>query len=190
MLQKCYEAVIALACALAPACAFVYLCALSLVYTRVGELEAASCELGAARESKLDYHYFEGGTPMNSLSNNIRISDLPNYIKTSAYHFANAYGGMRAVVPELNCHWSEVRRSYPFILAITGNIATAETFPYNRKEYRRTGDCFSFTRRANYRGGEFRGWHQLSFTFEILEKIATGEQVAIIRDVVRGGPVY
>lgn len=127
---------------------------------------------------------------MNSLSANIRISDLPNYVKTSASRFVNAYGATRPVVPELNCYWSEVNRSYPFIIAATGNIATAETFPYNRKEYRRTGDCFSFTRRANYRGGEFRGWHQLSFTFEILEKVATGEQVAIIRRVTRGGPVW
>ena len=118
---------------------------------------------------------------MNTIVDNIRISDLPNYVKTWTRF---------EPLPELDCYWSEVRRSYPFVLAITGNIATAKTFPYNRKEYRRTGDCFSFTRRANYRGGEFRGWHQLSFTFEILEKVATGEQFAILRDVVRGGPVW
>ena len=179
MLQKCYEAIVrAYVCA----CAFVRLYAPAFrVRTRVRELEAGSKLEAGTREGKLD-HNFEGGIPMNSsLSANIRISDLPNYIKTGCFG---------RYVPELNCFWSEVRRSYPFVIAITGNIATAETFPYNRKEYRRTGDCFTFTRRANYRGGEFRGWHQLTFTFEILEKVATGEQVAIIRRVTRGGPVY
>ena len=115
---------------------------------------------------------------MNKLLNNIRISDLPGYVKSSSF---------RQRTPELNCHWaSDARRSFPFVLAITGNIATAETFPYNRKEYCRTGRCYKFLRRANYRGG----WHQLSFTFEILEKVATSEQVAILREVVRGGETY
>jgi len=115
---------------------------------------------------------------MNALTNNIRIADLPTYIKTSS---------TRRPLPELNCHWaSDSHGSYPFVLAVTGNIATAATFPYNRKEYRRTGRCYKFLRRANYRGG----WHQLSFTFEILEKVATGEQVAILREVVRGGDTY
>lgn len=123
---------------------------------------------------------------MNSLSANIRISDLPSYVKTPDYIYTNAYGGTRPVVPELNCYWSQYNRSYPFILAATGNIATAKTFPYNRKEYRRVGLCFSFKRRSNYRGG----WHQLYFTFEILEKVATGEQFAILREVIRRGPRY
>lgn len=115
---------------------------------------------------------------MNKLLNNIRISDLPDYVKSSSF---------RQRTPELNCYWeSDNPRSYPFILAITGNIATAETFPYNRKEYRRTGRYYRFLRRANHRGG----WHQLSFTFEILEKVATGEQVAILQEVVRGGRTY
>ena len=115
-------------------------------------------------------------------ANYIRISDLPAYIKTSS---------RRHPLPELNCHWaSDARQSYPFILAITGNIATAETFPYNKQDYRRTGRCYRFLRRANYRGGEFRGWGQLSFTFEILEKVTTGEQFAILREVVRGGETY
>ena len=115
---------------------------------------------------------------MNTLTANIRISDLPCYVKCSS---------SRRPTPELNCHWaSDARRSFPFILAATGNIATAETFPCNRREYRRTGRCYQFLRRANYRGG----WYQLSFTFEILEKVATGEQVAILRKVVRGGETY
>ena len=115
---------------------------------------------------------------MNTLTNNIRISDLPSYVKSSSSHH---------ILPELDCHWaSDARCSFPFVLAITGNIATAETFPYNRKEYRRTGRCYKFLRRTNYRGG----WHQLSFTFETLEKVATGEQVAILREVVRGGETY
>ena len=119
---------------------------------------------------------------MNTIANNIRIADLPCYVKSSSF---------RQRTPELNCYWaSDARRSFPFVLAVTGNIATANTFPYNRKEYRRTGRCYRFLRRANYRGGTYRGWYQLSFTFEILEKVATGEQVAILRDVVRGGPVY
>lgn len=109
---------------------------------------------------------------MNTLANNIRIADLPNYVKSSS---------SRHVLPELDCHWSEARRSFPFVLAITGNIATAETFPYNRQEYRRTGVCYRFLR---------RGQRRLSFTFEILEKVATGEQVAILQDVVRGGAMY
>lgn len=115
---------------------------------------------------------------MNKLLNNIRISDLPHYVKSSSF---------RHVLPELDCNWAfDSHGTYPFVLAITGNIATAETFPYNRKEYRRTGRCYQFLRRANHRGG----WNQLSFTFEILEKITTGEQVAILRDVVRGGRTY
>lgn len=114
---------------------------------------------------------------MNAITNNIRISELPYYCKSSSF---------RHVLPELDCHWSSEHCSYPFVLAITGNIATAETFPFNRKEYRRTGRCYQFLRRANFRGG----WHQLSFTFEILEKVATGEQVAILREVVRGGKTY
>lgn len=119
---------------------------------------------------------------MSNLTNNIRIADLPCYIKSSSF---------RQRTPELDCYWdSNARCSFPFVLAITGNIATAETFPYNRKEYRRTGRCYRFLRRANYRGGMRRGWYQLSFTFEILEKVTTGEQVAILREVVRGGPVY
>lgn len=118
---------------------------------------------------------------MNAIANNIRIADLPYYVKSSSF---------RHVLPELDCHWSSEHRSFPFVLAVTGNIATAETFPYNRQEYRRTGKCFRFLRRANYRGGEWRGWYQLSFTFEILENLVTGEQVAIIRDVVRGGEVF
>ena len=118
---------------------------------------------------------------MTTLADNIRISDLPHYIKSSSF---------KRVTPELDCHWSDVHRSYPFILAITGNIATARTFPYDKKEYRRIGQCYTFRRRANYRGGKFYGWNQLSFTFEILEKVATGEHFAIIRSVVRGGPVY
>ena len=119
---------------------------------------------------------------MNTLANSIRISDLPSFIKTST---------MRHPCPELNCHWaSNAQRSFPFVLAATGNIATAETFPYNRQEYRRTGRCYLFPRRAVYRGGEFKGWGQLSFTFEILEKVATGEQVAILRDVRRGTDTY
>lgn len=120
-------------------------------------------------------------TAAAALTANIRISDLPYYVKCSC---------SRHPLPELNCYWSDKNRSYPFVLAITGNIATAATFPYNRQEYRRTGNLFTFRRRANYRGGEFRGWYQLSFTFEILEKVATGEQVAILREVVRGGPVF
>lgn len=119
---------------------------------------------------------------MNAIANNIRICELPDYCKCSSH---------RHPLPELNCYWaSDVRQSYPFILAVTGNIATAETFPYNRQEYCRTGRCYRFLRRANYRGGEFRGWGQLSFTFEILEHIPTGEQFAIIRDVIRGGECY
>ena len=118
---------------------------------------------------------------MNAIANNIRISDLPYYCKSSC---------SCRPLPELNCYWSHEHCSFPFVLAITGNIATAETFPYNRKEYRRTGKCYQFLRRANYRGGKYCGWHQLSFTFEILEKIATGEQVAILREVVRGGETY
>lgn len=119
---------------------------------------------------------------MNTLVNNIRIVDLPDYVKSVSF---------RQVLPELNCHWaSNARRSFPFVLAITGNIATVETFPFNRKEYRRTGNCYTFLRRANYRDGEYCGWHQLSFTFEILEKVTTGEQVAILREVIRGGKVY
>lgn len=126
---------------------------------------------------------------MNALTNNIRISELPSFVKTSGRRFGKNCTPY-SVVPELDCHWSSEHRSFPFVLAATGNIATAETFPYNRKEYRRTGHCYQFLRRANYRGGEFRGWHQLSFTFEILEKVATGEQVAILREVVRGGKTY
>lgn len=114
---------------------------------------------------------------MNTITNNIRISDLPCYVKSFS---------SRHVLPELDCHWSEVHCSFPFILAMTGNIATAETFPYNRKEYRLTGDGFSFPRRANFRGG----WHQLSFTFDIVEKVATGEQFAILHNVERGGLVW
>lgn len=169
MLQICYIAVFLLVCALAPACA----CASTLTsaYTRINKLQAGSCELEAA-SCKI-----EGGIPMNKLLNNIRISDLPGYVKSSSF---------RQRTPELNCYWSSEHCSFPFVLAITGNIATAETFPYNRKEYRRTGRCYQFLRRANYRGG----WHQLSFTFEILEKVATGEQVAILREVVRGGETY
>ena len=113
---------------------------------------------------------------MNAITNNIRISELPSYVKCFSH---------LTVLPELDCHWSSEHRSFPFVLAITGNIATAETFHYNRKEYRRTGKCYQFLRRYT-----FRGWHQLSYTFEILEKVATGEQVAILRDVVRGGQVF
>lgn len=109
---------------------------------------------------------------MNTITNNIRIADLPNYVKSSS---------SRHVLPELDCYWDVTRRSFPFILAITGNIATAETFPYNRKEYRRTGNCYQFLR---------RGRHQLSFTFEIIKRVATGEQFAILREVVRGGKIY
>lgn len=118
---------------------------------------------------------------MNAIANNIRIADLPYYVKSSS---------SRHVLPELDCYWSREHRSFPFVLAATGNIATAKTFPYNRQEYRRMGKCFRFLRRANYRGGEHRGWYQLSFTFEILENLVTGEQVAIIRDVDRGGDVF
>lgn len=178
MLQICYIVVFLLVCALAPTCAHACACTSTLTsaYTRTNKLQAGSCELEAA-SCKI-----EGGIPMSKLLNNIRISDLPGYVKSSSF---------RQRTPELNCYWdSDARRSFPFILAITGNIATAETFPYNRKEYRRTGHCYKFLRRANYRDGEFRGWHQLSFTFEILEKVATGEQVAILREVVRGGETY
>lgn len=118
---------------------------------------------------------------MNALANYIRISDLPYHVTTGCFG---------RYVPELNCHWSSEHRSYPFVLAATGNIATAETFPYNRQEYRRTGKCYLFPRRSVYRGGKFCGWGQLSFTFEILEKVATGEQVAILRDVRRGTDTY
>lgn len=113
---------------------------------------------------------------MNTLAKYIRISDLPCYTKSMSF---------RHVLPELDCHWSDLHRSFPFIIATTGNIATAETFPFDKKEYRRTGLVFSFRRRWTV-----RGWHQLSYTFEILEKVSTGEQFAIIRDVVRGGPVF
>ena len=113
---------------------------------------------------------------MNAIANNIRISELPSYVKCFSH---------QDILPELDCHWSSEHRSFPFVLAITGNIATAETFPYNRKEYRRTGKCYQFLRRHTC-----RGWHQLSYTFEILEKVATGEQVAILREVVRGGRVF
>jgi len=113
---------------------------------------------------------------MNTITNNIRISNLPYYCKASC---------TRHPLPELNCYWADCHRSFPFVLAITGNIATAETFPFNRQEYRRTGNLYTFTRRHLN-----RGWHQLTYTFEILEKVATGEQVAILREVVRGGEVY
>ena len=116
---------------------------------------------------------------MNAIANYITIANLPHYVKCSS---------SRNIIPELNCYWSSNdRRSYPFIISITGNIATAVTFPYNRKEYRRTGRLFTFRRRYM---NHLSGWHQLSYTFEILEKVATGEQFAIIYDVERGGLVF
>lgn len=118
---------------------------------------------------------------MNAIANNIRISELPYYCKSSC---------SRHPLPELNCHWSSEHRSYPFILAITGNIATAETFPFNRKEFRRTGKVYTFTRRARYHHDTYLGRTTLEFSFEILEKVVTGEQFAIIRDVVRNGRCY
>lgn len=114
---------------------------------------------------------------MNRIANYIRISELPYYCKSSSF---------QQVCPELDCYWSDVNRSFPFILAITGNIATAETFPFNRQEYRRTGDVFTYTRRAFPHGGRC----SLEFSFEILEKIATGERFAIIKDVVQDGRCY
>lgn len=113
---------------------------------------------------------------MNAIANHIRISDLPYYCKSSSF---------RHVLPELDCHWSDLHRSFPFLLAITGNIATRETFPFDKKDYRLTGKVFTFLRRATP-----RGWHQLSYTFEIVEKVTTGEQFAILREVVRGGPTW
>lgn len=114
---------------------------------------------------------------MNAIANNIRICELPDYCKCSSH---------RHPLPELDCLWSSLHWSYPFILAITGNIATAETFPYNRKEYRQTGDIFQYTRRAN----PGHGRQGLEFVFEILEHIPTGKQFAIIQDVIRGGECY
>lgn len=113
---------------------------------------------------------------MNTITANIRISELPYYCKSASF---------RQVCPELNCHWSDRHCSFPFILATTGNIATAKTFPFNRKEYRLTGDRFTFLRRWMP-----MGLHQLSYTFDIVEKVATGEQFAILREIVRGGPTW
>mgnify|MGYP007038179317 CR=1 FL=1 len=114
---------------------------------------------------------------MNTIANYIRISDLPYYCKASS---------SKQVCPQLNCYWSDCHCSFPFILAATGNIATIQTFPFNRREYRRTCEIFHFTRRALPNGG-FCG---LEFSFEIIEKVTTGEKFALIRDVIRNGRCY
>lgn len=114
---------------------------------------------------------------MNNMTNYITIANLPNYIKCSSY---------RHILPELNCYWSDLNCSFPFILAITGNIATPETFPYDKKEYRYTGNVIHYTRRyiPNH------GLHGLEYYFMILEKVSTGERFAILKNVIRNGECY
>ena len=114
---------------------------------------------------------------MNRIANNFRISDLPYYVKCSS---------SRDVLPRLDCHWSGEHCDYPFVLAITGNIATAETFPYDKKDYRRTNRGYCFPRRFMCN----RGWHRFEYTFSILENIHTGEKVAILADVTTPTRTY
>lgn len=110
---------------------------------------------------------------MDTLTNSIRISALPSYVKTAT---------SRKILPELNCYWSSEHRSYPFVLAITGNIATAETFPYERNEYLRIGLQYHFPARFL---SSRRSYHGLDYVFDIVENKKTGEQMAILLRVTR-----